>query len=155
MNTVTPMRWWHIEYLLELEQELFGPTAWSAAQFWGELARDNRRYHVLTDESERIIGYAGMVFVGAEADVQTIAVAPDAQGHGWGRVLLDVLIEDARSCGCAQLMLEVRADNEPAIALYAHAGFEVISTRRSYYGPGEDAVIMRLRPIPKMLVPAS
>jgi len=96
-----------------------------------------------------------MVYVGAEADVQTIAVATDAQGHGWGRVLLDVLIEDARSCGCAQLMLEVRADNEPAIALYAHAGFEVISTRRSYYGPGEDAVIMRLRPIPKMLVPAS
>ena len=47
-------------------------------------------------------------------------------------------------------MLEVRADNEPAIALYRSFGFDRIAVRRRYYQPGDiDAHIMRLRPIPQ------
>ena len=41
-------------------------------------------------------------------------------------------------------MLEVRADNAAALALYEQAGFATISLRRRYYQPGDiDAVIMR------------
>jgi ribosomal-protein-alanine N-acetyltransferase len=44
-------------------------------------------------------------------------------------------------------MLEVRDDNGPARSLYEHAGFEVLTTRRRYYQPGDvDAHIMR-RPL--------
>jgi ribosomal-protein-alanine N-acetyltransferase len=40
----------------------------------------------------------------------------------------------------------VRADNQPASALYRRHGFEPISVRRRYYQPGDvDAVVMRRR----------
>jgi hypothetical protein len=46
-------------------------------------------------------------------------------------------------------MLEVRADNAGAIALYERFGFERISVRRGYYPGGVDAWVMRLRPLPR------
>jgi ribosomal-protein-alanine N-acetyltransferase len=43
------------------------------------------------------------------------------------------------------VLLEVNAESAPAVTLYESAGFEVISRRSSYYGPGQDAFIMRRR----------
>jgi ribosomal-protein-alanine N-acetyltransferase len=45
--------------------------------------------------------------------------------------------------GCRTIMLEVRAGNEPALALYARHGFTPLSRRRRYYPDGEDALILR------------
>ena len=78
------------------------------------------------------------------ADVMTIGVGPAAQGAGLGRRLLDDAIVAASGAGCAALLLEVRADNEPAKALYARSGFEKLSVRRRYYQPeGVDAWVLR------------
>ena len=41
-------------------------------------------------------------------------------------------------------MLEVDYDNEAAIALYQRLGFEQLTARRDYYGPGQDALILKL-----------
>jgi ribosomal-protein-alanine N-acetyltransferase len=143
------MRWWDIEQLLPLERELFGPSAWPAETFWAELAHpETRWYVVVVDDRERLIGYAGLLAPGAEADVQTVAVAPAAQGHGVGGILLAALIEKARERGATSLLLEVRADNESALGLYRSRGFEQIALRRRYYQPEDvDAVVMRLRPL--------
>ena len=59
----------------------------------------------------------------------TIAVAPTAQGRGWGRRLMDHLVADARDSGAEHLMLEVRADNAPAQRLYATTGFVTLTTQ--------------------------
>jgi ribosomal-protein-alanine N-acetyltransferase len=99
---------------------------------------------VHTDDAG-IDAYVGVFAIPPDADLQTIAVAPRAQGRGLGRELLDRAIAEARHRGCSQVMLEVAHDNEPAIALYASVGFESLGRRRDYYGPGLDAVIMRLR----------
>ena len=46
--------------------------------------------------------------------------------------------------GAEAVILEVRADNEPAIRLYRRHGYAVIQTRRRYYQPGDiDALVMR------------
>jgi [ribosomal protein S18]-alanine N-acetyltransferase len=148
------MRWWDLEAVLPLERQLFGPSAWSAETFWSELAHPETRWYVVAVRQSGSsvsdpIGYAGLLAPAAEADVQTIAVAPSAQGRGVGGVLLDALIEQARSRGTTSLLLEVRADNEPAIALYTGRGFERIAVRRRYYQPDDiDAWVMRLRPLP-------
>ena len=143
---VRPMRWPDIEPVHRLESELFTVDPWSIEQFWSELAQQSRAYAVAVD-GERIIGYAGAFLLAPDSDVQTIAVSPRDQGRGVGAILLTWLIEQAVAQGCRQMLLEVRSDNVPAIAMYERFGFERISVRRDYYERGIDAVIMRLRPI--------
>lgn len=136
------MRWWDIDAAMGLERELFGATAWSPAQFWGELAQGNRTYLVAEDD-DGVVAYAGLMVTPPAADIQTIAVAARAQRRGLASAMLERLLATADAAGCTQTFLEVRADNAGAIALYERAGFAPIARRTSYYAPGEDAVIMR------------
>jgi ribosomal-protein-alanine N-acetyltransferase len=152
------MRWWDIEAVQALDAELFGPTAWTPASFWSELAAGPTRWYVVAERGTEppgrgsapvLAGYAGLLVPGPEADVQTIAVAPSAQGRGVGTRLLRALTAQAVRSGARSLLLEVRAHNAAAIALYEREGFERITVRRRYYQPGDiDAWIMRRRPLP-------
>ncbi len=155
--TLRPMRWWDVEAVQALDADLFGPTAWPAATFWSELAAGPSRWYVVAelaeaggrDEGAVLAGYAGLLVSAGEADVQTIGVAPSAQGRGVGTRLLRALTERAARAGATSLLLEVRADNAAAIALYTREGFERVAVRRRYYQPGDvDALVMRLRPLP-------
>jgi ribosomal-protein-alanine N-acetyltransferase len=150
------MRWWDVEAVLPIERELFGDSAWTAETFWAELAQQQTRWYVVAEpaaatadgSSQPVLGYAGLLVPGPEADVQTLAVSPAARRRGLGRVLLDALIEQARARAATSLLLEVRADNEPALGLYRRRGFEQIAVRRRYYQPEDvDALVMRLRPL--------
>jgi [ribosomal protein S18]-alanine N-acetyltransferase len=144
------MRWWDVEALLPLERELFGADAWSAEVWWSELAHPQGRWYLVarTDGTGTaggaLVGYAGVMVSDREADVQTVAVAPAAQGRGLGATLLTALLERAAEQGARTVTLEVRADNAAAIALYQRHGFARIAVRRGYYGPeGADAWIMQ------------
>ena len=143
-----PMRWWHIDEVHALEQHLFPIDTWSKEQFWSELAQPTRSYVVALEEND-VVGYFGLFALAPEADVQTIAVSPKAQGKGLGSLLLNELISQALDRGCEQLMLEVRSDNSSASALYARFGFEEVTVRRNYYAPSIDAIVMRQRPLRK------
>ena len=147
---LVPMRWWHIDQVHELEQQLFPVDAWSKEQFWSELAQPTRRY-VVAIEGGSVLGYYGLFALAPQSDVQTIAVSPEAQGRGLGAQLLNSLIEEALAQGCEQVMLEVRSDNAAALALYARCEFEALNVRADYYAPGVDAVVMRQKPL-KMVV---
>lgn len=138
------------EKIVHLEPLLFGNDAWSPELVRDELGAPHRHYVVLVDDESRVLGYAGLFAPGAEGDVQTIAVVPEVRGQGYGRQLLESLIEEARQRGVKQLFLEVRADNTPAQGLYAALGFEVLGERPGYYQPGNvSAVVMRkqVRPL--------
>lgn len=145
---VRPMRWWDIARLPAIERALFGADAWSAEQFWSELAGGPAtRWYVVAVEpgpaGEEIVGYTGLAVAGATADVQTMAVRPDRQGHGVGARLLDALLAEADGRGCTEIFLEVRADNAAARALYARRGFAGVAVRRRYYSDGTDALVLR------------
>jgi [ribosomal protein S18]-alanine N-acetyltransferase len=153
------MRWWDVERLLPLERELFGPDAWSAETWWGELAQVGgdgaARWYVVGERrtspdddaaQATLVGYAGLSVNGSESDVMTIAVSPTAQGSGVGARLLDALLDTAAERGATQVLLEVRADNDAAQRLYTRRGFEQIARRRGYYGD-TDGLILRLRPL--------
>jgi [ribosomal protein S18]-alanine N-acetyltransferase len=76
--------------------------------------------------------------------VLTIAVRESHWGRGIGSALLDALLQAARERDCAEVFLEVRADNPRAHGLYLRRGFEEIGLRRGYYQPsGADAIVMR------------
>jgi [ribosomal protein S18]-alanine N-acetyltransferase len=149
--SLRPMRWWDVEPVQALDAELFGPTAWTPATFWSELAAGDSRWYTVAETADgALAGYAGLLVAGSEADVQTLGVHPAVQRRGVGTALLRALTAEAVRRGATSLMLEVRADNEPAIRLYSREGFERISLRRGYYQPGDvDAWIMRRRPLPR------
>ncbi|MFE2723676.1 ribosomal protein S18-alanine N-acetyltransferase [Kitasatospora sp. NPDC059327] len=143
------MRWWDIAPVLELELDLFPEDAWSTGMYWSELAEAHpggtRHYTVATAADGAIVGYAGLMAVAGEGDVQTIAVDRRHQGTGLGAVLLADLIREAARRDCAELLLEVRVDNPRAQRLYERFGFEAVGIRRGYYQPaGIDALVMRL-----------
>jgi ribosomal-protein-alanine N-acetyltransferase len=46
------------------------------------------------------------------------------------------------------VILEVDYANEAAIALYQRVGFEQLTARRDYYGPGRHALILKLYDLP-------
>lgn len=139
-----PLSWTDIPALVHLETALFGLDAWSAPTWWAELAGRPRRDYLTVTRGGAILGYAGLDLGGEVADVMTMAVAPKAQGAGLGSRLLSLVVSRAREAGAAYLLLEVRDDNVAAKALYARAGFEVLSVRRRYYQPGDvDALVLR------------
>jgi ribosomal-protein-alanine N-acetyltransferase len=145
------VRWQDIPELAALEAALFAGEAWSEATWWRELAGRPRRHYVVetsgsgADAREAVVGYGGLDLSGDVADVMTLAVSPGARRRGVGARLLKELIQVARSRGARRLMLEVRADNGAARALYEARGFTVLRVRPRYYQPGDvDALVMRL-----------
>lgn len=133
----------HLDAILLIERDLFGPERWSAAMFQAELDTGHF-YLVALDDTGSVLGYAGLA--GAppgEAWVNNLAVRQDAQRHGIGRRLLEALLAEAARQGARRVMLEVAADNEAAQKLYAAYGFEAVSVRRGYYQPSNrDALVM-------------
>ncbi|MEM6619932.1 MAG: GNAT family N-acetyltransferase [Pseudomonadota bacterium] len=73
---------------------------------------------------------------GPEAEILTLAVAPDARRQGIARALLALGETQARARGVAEMFLEVAQDNHPALALYRGTGYREAGVRKDYYqGP--------------------
>ena len=144
--TMRPLAWPDLVALARLEVEVFADDAWSERTWWAELAgRPRRDYVVAVGPGADVVGYAGLDLGGDVADVMTVAVTPAARGTGLGDRLLIDRLERATAHGAHAVVLEVRADNAPALRLYERHGFERLSLRRRYYQPGDvDAVVMRL-----------
>jgi ribosomal-protein-alanine N-acetyltransferase len=139
------MRWPDIPAVHRIERASFPDTAWSVESFWGELAGvPAARWYLVAEVGGTVVGYGGLMAVGAEGEVQTLAVEESQRRFGIGGVLLDALVSEAARRGCTTVLLEVAADNHSAQALYAARGFEQVARRSGYYGPGRDAVVMRL-----------
>lgn len=144
LSGLRELAWTDIPALVALEAEAFPDDAWTEASWWGELAGRPRRDYVVVHREGELAAYAGLDHGGQVADLMTITVAPGQRGAGLGAELLDQLESRAVAGGAEALMLEVRADNAPARALYDQRGYDVLNVRRGYYQPGNvDALVMR------------
>ncbi len=84
---------------------------------------------------------------GGEAEILSLAVAPQARGKGLGRALLRTAIAKAEQMGADAMFLEVGSDNPAALALYAGLGFVNVGARKAYYrarNASGDALVLRL-----------
>jgi [ribosomal protein S18]-alanine N-acetyltransferase len=125
-----------------IEREVFGADAWSPESVAAELTGPHRRAAVAVGERGEVCGYAVLLVTGDVADLQRIAVVPALRRRGVGAALLGAvgLLDGVR------VLLEVRADNDAALAFYRRHGFAEIARRRRYYADGGDAVVMQ-RPV--------
>ncbi len=98
------------------------------------------------EEDSKILGYSIMTLGVGEAHLLNISIAPEEQGQGVGRKMMEQMIEIAKN-EAETMYLEVRPSNPGAIALYKKLGFKEIGTRKGYYpaeNGREDAVMLAL-----------
>jgi [ribosomal protein S18]-alanine N-acetyltransferase len=78
-----------------------------------------------------------------EAHITILAVHPDYQRQGMGKLILYALLRDARRRQLEWATLEVKPSNQAALSLYQKFGFTIAGRRRNYYkDTGEDALIL-------------
>lgn len=115
---------------------------WSAAEFSALL--DSPGTVLIGDAKGFLLGR----IVAGEAEVLTLATDPAHQRQGRAAQVLAEFCKTARQGGAEAVFLEVAADNTPARALYARAGFAEAGRRAGYYprpqAPAADALMLRL-----------
>jgi ribosomal-protein-alanine N-acetyltransferase len=90
-----------------------------------------------------VVGFSIAVLIPPQAELETIAVAQTAQRQGIARRLLAELFDLLKPYESTEVMLEVRASNDSALALYASLGFSETGRRKGYYtDPKEDAILL-------------
>jgi ribosomal-protein-alanine N-acetyltransferase len=128
----------HPAIMAEIHASAFLPDeAWSTAIFAGHLS--------LPATFGFVHEAGGLVMARVasdEAEILTIAVAPEARRRGVARALLREAIGAASARGAVTLFLEVSAANSVARALYGSEGFAQVGQRRGYYEDGTDALVL-------------
>lgn len=143
--SLRPMHESDLDQIIEIESHSY--------EFpWGEgILRDCLRVGYccwVLECGDHIEGY-GIMSVGAgECHVLNICVRNIARGQGFGRMILDYLLELGRKHNASTAFLEVRPSNVVALDLYRSAGFNEVGMRRNYYPDfdgREDALILARR----------
>jgi ribosomal-protein-alanine acetyltransferase len=128
--------------IMEIEQSAY-THPWSEGIF-RDCLRTGYSCWVMRLEAT-LIAY-GVMSVGiGECHLLNLCVKPEMQNHGYGRAMLDYLLDIARGHDADTAFLEVRPSNHFAIRLYEKAGFNEVGLRRNYYPSYygcEDAIIL-------------
>lgn len=95
--------------------------------------------------SDQNVGHGILSVAAGESHLLNVCVHPDFQGHGFGRILVEHLLERARTGEASTIFLEVRPSNVAACELYDKLGFNEIGIRENYYPSNvgrEDALVL-------------
>ena len=156
---VRPMETPDIRRVMEIGERLIHAPHWPIAAYEAALnpRSEPRRVALVAEELEpdaskskamasaAVVGFVVASLIGEEAELESIAVAAEAQRRGIGGQLLDHLLVELRSGSATRVNLEVRASNGLALGLYRRHGFGETGRRIGYYAdPVEDAVLMAL-----------
>ena len=155
-DRLLPMAEAHLDAVHAIER-VSQPTPWSRGMF-ADCLRAGYSGWVLLESppsvrSPQVDAFAISSLAMDEAHLLNVAVAPLARRRGWGGLLVRHVLRQAAAADARRVLLEVRASNQSAIALYADLGFAVLARRRDYYpqagGGREDALVMACELIPE------
>lgn len=118
------------------------PRLWSEKMLTEQIVGADR-LHVVAMVAEGLAGHAGIIFMAGVGHVSTVAVDPALQRRSIGRNLMLALFRAAIHRGASAVTLEVRAGNDPALALYRAFEMTTVGVRRGYYADnGDDALVL-------------
>jgi [ribosomal protein S18]-alanine N-acetyltransferase len=106
---------------------VIGHTPFRHEDYLSWLEASEQRMWIL-DSEVGPVGY-GEVWVdedGADTELAHLVIAPNHRGHGFGRILVELLYDEASYCGFPWVYMRVHPDNHRALACYRRAGFEVM-----------------------------
>ncbi|WP_193754301.1 ribosomal protein S18-alanine N-acetyltransferase [Microbulbifer sp. Q7] len=120
---------------------------WSAAQYRGSLESGHVCWILRDGDDPAIAACCVVSRLFDEIEILDVAVAPQWRQQGVGAHLLQEIFSRLPA-DVARVLLEVRASNRPARALYRKLGFSEDGRRKNYYpkpdGSREDALLMSL-----------
>ena len=127
---------------------------WTPAQVHEEVARVPPDIVLVLEGSTApggapagIRAYGSFRLVVDEMHVMNVAVDPGCRRQGLARRLLVFAMARAARAGARRALLELRAGNREALALYESLGFRSLGVRRAYYAePTEDALVLAREP---------
>jgi ribosomal-protein-alanine N-acetyltransferase len=135
-----------LDAVMQVEQRAYAHP-WSRVNFLDALHSGYQAQMLVADDT--VLGYFVAMLGVEEVHLLNLTVAPEYQGQGWAKVLLEALSIWARGQNTQWLWLEVRTGNARAMHVYEAAGFRRVGLRKAYYpaahGQREDAVVMGLR----------
>ncbi len=134
-----------LDKVLAVEQRTH-VNPWNRANFTDALQAGNQVQ--LLRAHGTLLGYFVAMPGVQEAHLLNITVAPEYQGQGCARTMLNALALWARAQQAQCVWLEVRAGNTRALQVYEAHGYRRVGVRKAYYptanGGREDAVVMHL-----------
>lgn len=140
---LVPMDKSHLKEVAELDKSLF-TRPWSQDSWESELYNTTVSLVVAETEEGHVLGYGVLGVILDEGCLEKIAVRPECQRQGIAQAILDSYLRYGRE-HLAFITLEVREDNDPAIALYRKNGFADVGRRKNYYAEvHKDAILMTL-----------
>lgn len=131
-----------LDAVMQIETVNF-PFPWTAGNFKDSI--NSGHICLVLEIDEVMVGYAILMMVLDEAHLLNISVSAAWKGKGWGRYLLNHMMQISREKGGLNMFLEVRPSNVSAITLYESIGFNEMGVRPGYYpahNGRENAVLM-------------
>jgi ribosomal-protein-alanine N-acetyltransferase len=117
------------------------PYPWSEKQFLETIHSTSMRTLVWREQGEPI-GFASIQIAADEVYLLNIMVAPDLQGKGRGKVLIEKILAWSGLAGARRVILDVDPDNSSARRIYEKSGFSVKARRVHAYPRGEPSFVM-------------
>lgn len=138
-----------IQAVANIENVIQLQDAWTFQAIIDLLEQDSiKLFIVTTATNNKTVGYCLYQVMFEQAEILRIGTHPNYQRQGIAMQLFATLNKTLQASKVESLLLEVRADNTPAIALYDQQGFSVVHQRKGYYKrahqPAVDALIMQL-----------
>jgi ribosomal-protein-alanine N-acetyltransferase len=129
--------------LLSIERDCFGKERFSRSLIRSLMGSADADVLVGTYEG-RVVASAMVLHdpSALRSRILSLAILPGYQGRGYSKVLLLHLEERSRMRGSLSIFLEVRVENEAAIALYLRSGYRTGDRIPHFFGRGQDAWYM-------------
>ena len=127
-----PARAEDIDGITVIHAACFGPKAWPREDFEKALRAEADQLTCIY-KGQTLCGFSHIRGSEESAEILTFGINPKHRDKGFGAALLNAALERVHSGGAADILLDVRQDNIPAISLYRRAGFARIGKRKNYY----------------------
>lgn len=132
-----------LQQIIDIELESFY-SPWSMESISKYIIQSSCLVLVHKEVQEAIVGYLIYQTISEdEIEILKVALKSEFRGAGLGKFLLDELNEEARERRVTNIILEVAANNIPAIRLYEKNNFKKEGLRKKYYNNNIDAILYR------------
>ena len=128
-----------LDKIYDIEKRVFS-NPWSKQSIKNELSRISYSSNFIFEKNDHLIGYCFSHIIDKEVHILNMAIDIPYQHRGNGKEFFNLIFKEYMEY--ANVFLEVKKTNFPAINLYLNFGFEEIDRKRMYYSDGQDAIVM-------------